>query len=291
MKAPKLRQHGDLGPVPAQSAPRAPDCPDHWPSVTVTGWKCFAALCERVLAESLSGETILFRGQSRHWPLRPKLIRDLPKEATPAGVLAAEQSSLDHFKSQAHLHDQPWARPPLYEAPSLTTWWSLMQHYQAPTRLLDWTASPYVAAYFAAEKDVTEPGEMYVIAMEAVDRCFRRRCGVSDPKPEWLTKQRPPRALSTFTTYYKTTRLLAQQGYFSMAMRVLDDHDELLAGAGAIRGRWVIPPNLKADILSHLRTMNVAANSLFPGLDGLGRSTTEIARLMLARGTVRRVRE
>ncbi len=46
--------------------------------------------------------------------------------------------------------------------------------------------------------------------------------------------------------------------------------------------KLVIEPELKADFLLRLRTMNVSANSLFPGIDGLGRSVRELVRLELS---------
>ena len=43
--------------------------------------------------------------------------------------------------------------------------------------------------------------------------------------------------------------------------------------------KWVIPAGLKLEFLRKLRAMNSAAHSLFPGIDGFGRSLAEVARL------------
>jgi len=48
-------------------------------------------------------------------------------------------------------------------------WLALMRHYGAPTRLLDWTTSPYVAAFFAtAEAKPDESSAIWAIDITAI---------------------------------------------------------------------------------------------------------------------------
>jgi hypothetical protein len=45
----------------------------------------------------------------------------------------------------------------------------LMQHYKAPTRLLDWSYSPYLAAYFACSSNPNIDGAIWALNMQADD--------------------------------------------------------------------------------------------------------------------------
>jgi hypothetical protein len=48
-------------------------------------------------------------------------------------------------------------------------YFSLLQHFGAPSRLLDFTKSPYIAAYFAFEQATKEPDE---VAIWVVNKIF-----------------------------------------------------------------------------------------------------------------------
>ena len=95
----------------------------------------------------------VFRGQANYsWPLFPSLARRFQTAMVPSSRWEdAENSSIGFFKHRASAQLD---RPPADD--DLLAWLALMQHYRAPTRLLDWSGSPFVAAYFAfasARKD------------------------------------------------------------------------------------------------------------------------------------------
>jgi len=254
-----------------------------WPGVVLATWEMLATRAAEIAEWQATGRTVLLRGQPQQWRLRPRLIRAAPEGAGADTLAAAERNAMSHFQSQAHLFHAESDLPEnahVDGSPELA-WWSLMQHYGAPTRLLDWSSSPYVAAYFASEQFPREDGVVLVIDADRLNAHFeesKRKLG----RGLYRTLDEPV-AVWAFTPPRKTHRLVAQQGAFTVASHPDADHDDILEASGSIIRRWVVPSALKPMVLRHLRTMNVSAQTLFPGLDGLGRSTGELIKTILPR--------
>jgi hypothetical protein len=167
-----------------------------------------------------------------------------------------------------------------------------MQHHGCSTRLLDWTASALVAAYFAVNQCPDADGALFVVAPAAVDgpvtRSTPERIHVADHD---LLRPTAERVLFTWPAL-RPQRVVAQQGPFSVNTQLLSAHDEpILKACAATQGQYpdaviqrkiIIDAGLKMVVLQQLRAMNIAPHALFPTLDGLGESLSDLAQLRAA---------
>lgn len=211
-------------------------------------------------------------------------MRLLGKFASVKQALDVEEELLKQFRAQSHLHLKNY---PVPDPTDLLYWWPLMQHHGAPTRLLDWTASPYVAAYFATVSHWNEDGAIWFVHPRTLAEESEKAPSLELPLHElWLTPTATESVIA-IPALMQSDRMIAQQGHFTLCFNVLGDQSQLLAKATVehisperdIFGKFIIPSDRKPEFLRQLRAMNVTATSLFPGLDGLGRSLAEVARL------------
>ena len=114
----------------------------------------------------------VYRGQSSRWRLMPILERLLRgTRPVKAGNQVERELSLQFRRHLHHYIVDPPAQENVLEI------LALMRHYGIPSRLLDCTRSPYVAAFFAAIEDTEEDLAVWAInadtlrtESEAVDR-------------------------------------------------------------------------------------------------------------------------
>jgi hypothetical protein len=183
-----------------------------------------------------------------------------------------------------------FARPDDALGESIWNWLALGQHHGLPTRLLDWTFSPYVALHFATAASETggSDGVVWcldfrqaharlprrlrrVLSRERADLFTTDMLAAAAPRLEDLERLgRAPFAVF-FDPPSLDQRLTNQFSVFSL---LSDPRTEMLsflkAGKGIAR-KVVIPAGLKAEIRDKLDQANVTERVLFPGLDGLAR--------------------
>jgi hypothetical protein len=216
-----------------------------------------------------------FRGQRDDSPLHCSLARYFRSFGIdPRAWPDQEERILRIFKRKAH---QYLPQPP---APNDDfQWLALMQHHGAPTRLLDFTWSPYVAAFFALER-ATANAAVWALNPKRVEMSEPRKPGKIDPRlpgnfeKYFLKGNTPVIWLGEPDTMNK--RLIAQSGTFALP-GILDRPLEEILGEdqnpGEVMAKFILSADrIRETAMRELYRMNITWATLFPDLDGLARS-------------------
>ena len=232
----------------------------------------------------------VYRGQrSAAWDLSTSLERCCEREGIqPNDRHRLEDEFLRDFRRAYHQYSQH-----VPAKGSIIEWMSLMQHHGAPTRLLDFTYSIYVAAYFAletADSDcavwaVKAPWVLQesVAALGLAGKAFATKLQAPTREEHETVSNdvlfQPPFARFTIllTPFRLNERLRTQRGTFLAPGDVSTSFmNNLLALPGHEDETHVIkleiPSTLRKEALQNLFLMNISRTSLFPGLDGYAQS-------------------
>ncbi len=254
-----------------------------WHQQRLSRWADFVAFVESLVLNEQGDAGWYLRGQSdESWGLRPSLLRYLGKVAVER-ALGIEFGASRRFISQYHLHSAAHSSDMSKWSP--IAWWMVMQHHSCPTRLLDWTLSPYVALYFAVDQLPESDGAVWLFPSAALGNLTATRYGRLQPDSGKQLESKDVEAVYPVEAAVHSRRSATQQAVFTVCTHVLADHGDAISRAFVGQedrrplNKVIVPASLKNEFLSRLTAMNITASSLFPSLDGLGRAACNYIRL------------
>ena len=212
---------------------------------------------------SLARRNLLFRGQSQAWRLRTSFHRK-----GRADVMRFQHEDLQELYKQLSArtrHVFNLLLPDEYGA-----FLNLIQHHGYPTPILDWTYSPYVAAFFAyrgvSNEDAAKSDPTATVRIHVLDQA------------RWKSEQRMFLILGPSELHFsilefsaiENERMIPQQA--ASTVTNVDDIEAFIQSREADAALYLsaidLPIGERKKVVRELGYMGITAGSLFPGLDG-----------------------
>lgn len=226
-------------------------------TITITSFSEYISYVERNY-----GRTHLFRGlKKKSYPLIPKIGRSNYVQRC-SSETDKQLFDLQDLEERT-MNDFIKMSVPHMDLRDMNPWdqWTIGQHYGLPTRFLDWTENPLIAAYFATE-DATED-----VAVCVTDRT-QFNVGTDD-LPDIFSLPEDDDVLLHIPSYINA-RIIAQKGVFTVHRNPTLPLDQtIINGVMCNVDQLIVPRDALREFVKDLDWFGINRSFIYPGLDGL----------------------